>query len=83
MKRLTVILIALFMAVMPMRSQILIVSEEEYNSNRAQGTGTFNVMVPEQDVAYDQYLPLGNGWLVLGCLGGAYLLGKKRSRREE
>jgi hypothetical protein len=71
------------MAVVPMRSQILIVSEEEYNSNRAQGTGTFNVMVPTQDVAYDQYLPLGDAVLLLTGLAGAYLLGKQRNKKEE
>ena len=32
----------------------------------------------EDVISMDHYAPLGSGILVLGCLGGAYLIGKRR-----
>jgi hypothetical protein len=42
-------------------------------------------MVPVQNVDYDQweYVPLGNGLLLMVGLGGAYLLKKKRNQKTE
>lgn len=38
-----------------------------------------SVTIQEDDViSMDNYAPLGSGILVLGCLGGAYLIGKRR-----
>ena len=80
-KRLMITFAVLFMAIVPAKSQIFMLSEEEFNSNRAEGAGPFGVMVATQDVPYDQYVPLGGGWLLLTGLGGAYLL-KKRKKRQ-
>ena len=35
-------------------------------------------MVPEQNVTYDQYVPVGEGILLLAGLAGAYLVGKRK-----
>ena len=84
MKRLTVILIAMFMAVMPVRSQILIVSEDEFSSNsRNTSDAALGVMVPGENMDIDQFVPVGEALLLMTGLAGAYLLGKKKSRREE
>lgn len=32
----------------------------------------------EGDISLENFAPLGSGILVLGCLGGAYLIGKRR-----
>ena len=63
------------------QAQVLIMDmEEEANSNRADGDQTWLSLptIPELGSTFDQYAPLGSGMLVLGCLGGAYLLGKRR-----
>jgi len=36
--------------------------------------------VPQLGITIDQYAPLGGEILVLGCLGGAYLLSKRRRK---
>ena len=38
--------------------------------------------MPNLDVTYDQLAPVGEGLLLLGLLGGAYLLGKRRKEQE-
>ena len=79
MKKLIAIIAALMLATAPAMAQVFIMDEDEYNNGRA-GTDAngFGVMVPEQDVTYDQYLPLGEGIVVLAGLAGAYLLGKRK-----
>lgn len=65
----------------------MILTEEDVGINPRAGSATpgFGVMVPVQNVTYDQweYAPIGNGlWLLVG-LGGAYLLKKKSSQKKE
>jgi hypothetical protein len=65
-------------------AQILIVDDQEFLNSNRNGTSAENLpIIPQLGLTTDQYAPLGGGWLVLGCLGGAYLLGKKKGRREE
>ncbi len=78
MKKLIVIIAALMLATAPAMAQVFIMDEDEYNNGRVSDPAAFGVMVPEQDVTYDQYLPLGEGIVVLAGLAGAYLLGKRR-----
>lgn len=64
------------------KAQVFILDDHEFNSShraRYNDNGTLP-NPPELDVTYDQYAPLGSGVLVLGCLGGAYLLGKRRKK---
>ena len=35
----------------------------------------------ESDITFDSIAPLSGGMLVLGCLGGAYLIGKRRKEK--
>jgi len=63
-------------------AQILIMDEEEEDSERT-NTDESELelpMVPELGITIDQYAPLGGEILVLGCLGGAYLLGKRKRK---
>jgi len=68
------------MAMTPAMSQIFMISEDEYNGNRTPGDpGVLgSVMTPTQNINTDQYVPLGDGLLLLAGLGGAYLLGKRK-----
>ena len=66
------------------KAQIFIMSDEEYSNERVKGqVGGGLPFVPVQDVTTDQYAPLGGGTLLLGLLGGAYLLGQRRRKGDE
>ena len=80
-KRIITIAALMLMAVVPAMSQVFILEDEEWNNKRSTTDG-FGVMVPEQNVTYDQYVPAGEGILLLAGLAGAYLLGKRRKEQE-
>ena len=64
-------------------AQILIMDEEEEEDSERTNTNESELelpMVPELGITIDQYAPLGGEILVLGCLGGAYLLGKRKRK---
>ena len=64
------------------KAQVFIADEEEYiNSNRNVKNESELPFIPELGVTNDQYAPLGGGIAVLGLLGGAYLVGKRRNAR--
>lgn len=64
-------------------AQIFILSEDEYNnSNRAPSGGQVVPVVPQGQGTDWIYAPLGSGWLLLSGLGGLYLLGKGRKKKE-
>lgn len=65
------------------QAQILILDENEFNNNsRSNGSnGGMLPNIPGLNSTNDQYAPLGGGEvLLLSCLGGAYLLGRRRKR---
>jgi len=68
----------------PSQKQSSIRFEEEYlNSSRSRVTNGQLPIIPQLGSTQDQYAPLGGGVWILGCLGGVYLLGKRKNRREE
>lgn len=85
-KRLTTLtLLALLVGLQPVnhtQAQILILDENEFNNNsRAAGGGGMLPIIPTLNSTNDQYAPLGGGEvLLLSCLGGAYLLGRRKKR---
>ena len=92
MKKKSIIVTTLLAAVMllsvPSRAQVFIMEEDE-GSSRTSTNGNLPG-IPTLDIGYDQYddptnppyAPLGGELLVLGCLGGMYLLGRRRKERE-
>ena len=84
---LTVIMTAMLLLAVPVRAQIFIMDEEEGVGRRG-ATGGELPNIPGLNEGYDQfeddetYAPLGGGVLILGCLGGAYLRGKRRKEEE-
>ena len=62
----------------------IFITEEDYNNNRdpSDDNGGFPFIIhPDHDSTLD-YTPIGNGIWLLGCLGGAYLLGKRRKEED-
>ena len=80
-KRVITIIMAMLMAVVPTMAQVFIMEDDEsLNPRDPNGSITFNVMVPTEDTNTDQYIPLGEGVLLLSGLAGAYLL--RRQKRD-
>ena len=79
-KRLLTIVAALTMAITPTMAQVFI-GDDEWSDNRIQRSDEeFGVMVPAENVDYDQwkYVPVGEGLALLTGLGFVYLLGKHK-----
>ena len=76
-KRILTIVAALAMAITPAMAQVFM-DDEDYNNDRAWTNGDMGVMVPQQNVSYDQYVPVGEGLALLTSLGVVYLLGKRK-----
>ncbi len=56
--------------------------EENFRGSTAPAGGFIFIDDPEHDTSLD-YSPIGSGVWLLGALGGAYLLGKRRKKKEE
>lgn len=77
-KRILTIVAALTMAITPAMAQVFM-DEDGWTDSRVQAQGdNLGVMVPLENVQYDQYVPVGEGLFLLGGLGVAYLLGKRK-----
>lgn len=83
-KHCCLIIIALCLSFTPLFGQ-MILTEEDMGINARVGSSSsgLNVMVPVQNVNYDQYqyAPLGNCLWLLAGMGGAYLIQKKRRQK--
>ena len=80
---LTAITALAFVGMGTANAQVFLDDEDMSHSLRADATNDPDLpVIPELNVTYDQYAPLGGEVLVLGLLGGAYLLGKKRGSKE-
>lgn len=79
-KRIVTIILAMFMTLGSAMAQVFIMEDDEsMNPRDPNGEIVFNVMVNSQDASNDQYLPLGEGVLLLSCLAGAYLLRRRKT----
>ena len=83
---LTVILAMLLGLSFPTQAQIFIQEEDMGTNNRVSrdgdGIGPGHGGDTDLDPDPVEYTPLGGGALILGCLGGAYLLSRRRKERE-
>lgn len=81
MKRLLIILM-LFALTISANAQIFL-SEDEYSNRSGSDAGGIELpTIPDLDSPFDQFAPVGEGILLLGVLGGAYLLGKRKRGKE-
>ena len=80
MKKILLILTLLLTLASPMRAQVFVMEEEENEFRNVFGNGEWNnVIVHSSPDDQTNYVPLGDGLLLLAALGGAYLL-KKRNK---
>lgn len=71
----------LWPSMVPEVSGQIILQEEEFDVNWRNGENGDNIpMLPWLGLTTDQYAPLDGGLLLLGCLGGTYLLGKRKNK---
>lgn len=80
MKKIMILLTVVFLAVGPLKAQVFI-ADDEFEGMMRKDNPDFVLVSPIQGLSSDQYLPLGNGILLLAGLGGAYLL-KKRNKKK-
>ena len=81
MKKILLILTLFLTLAAPMRAQVFIMEEDENDRvNNVFGNGQWNNIIVHGS-ADDQtnWVPLGEGILMLTALGGAYLMRKKKS----
>ena len=76
-KKMMALMAAMLLTAGSCMAQIFI-TDEDQDGRKTASQDEFSVMVAEQNVAYDQYVPVGSSLLVLTGLGAAYLLGKRR-----
>lgn len=82
MKKILLIFSILLALAAPMRAQVFIMEEDENEFRNVFGNGEWNnVIVHGSPDDQTNWVPLGEGILLLSALGGAYLLRKKNKTK--
>ena len=76
-KNIVVLLTFLMLSVVPMKAQVFIM-DDEFEGVLRHGESEFVLVAPNEGHDGDQYVPIGEGVLLLTTLGGAYLLTKRK-----
>ena len=81
MKKILLIFTLFLTLAAPMRAQVFIMEEDENEFRNVFGNGEWNNIIVHGS-ADDQtnWVPLGNGIVLLSALGGVYLLGKRKEK---
>ena len=80
-KRFIAVIGLLLVMMCPVQAQVFIM-DEDMDGNIRVGESEFVVPVPYQGTDWDEYLPIGDGVLLLTALGGAYLLRKRKKSKD-
>ena len=75
------VLMLLLLSVTTATAQVFIL-DYEFEGTMRNPTEDFGLIVPIEGLDTDQYLPLGDGLLVLAALGGGYLLKKGAKKKK-
>ncbi|MBR4561795.1 MAG: hypothetical protein IKO23_07760 [Bacteroidales bacterium] len=75
-----ILLTVVFLSVGPLKAQVFI-ADDEFEGMMRKDNPDFALVSPLQGFSSDQYLPLGDGVLLLVGLGGAYLLRKRNKKK--
>ena len=76
-----IMMVMMLLASNPLHAQVFILDEEFEGQDRVDYEYVdWGLITPYQGGDLDQYLPLGDGVLALGLLGGAYLLAKRKKK---
>ena len=82
-KTITVVMMALMLASnLNLNAQIFIYDDEFEGTLRCE-SDEYGLIIGFEGGDADMYLPLGDGFLLLAGLGGAYLLTKRRKKQEQ
>jgi len=79
-KKVFMLMAAMLLLSMPLRSQVFL-TQEDLDSERDGQWEDIGLIIPIHEVDFDQaepWVPAGSGIAVLAALGGAYLLGKRK-----
>ena len=79
LKYILLIVVTVLLVACPAMAQVFIM-DDEFEGTMRQNTEDFGLIVPIEGLDSDQYLPIGDGLLVLAALGGAYLMGKRKKK---
>ena len=74
------LLLAMLLTVATATAQVFIM-DDEFEGTMRQNTEDFGLIVPIEGLDSDQYLPLGDGLLVLVVLSGEYLMKKRKKSK--
>lgn len=80
-KRFIAVIGLLLVMMCPVQAQVFIM-DEDMEGNIRVGENEFVVPVPYQGTDWDEYLPIGDGVMLLTALGGAYLLKKRKKSKD-
>ena len=83
MKKILLIITLFLTLAAPMRAQVFIMEEDENEFRNVFGNGEWNnVIVHGSPDDQMNFMPLGEGILLLTALGGAYLLSKGKTGKQ-
>lgn len=80
-KRFIAVIGLLLVLTNPTQAQVFLMDEDAGGNIRI-SESEFTVPVPYQGTDWDEFLPLGDGALLLTALGGAYLLRKRKKSKD-
>lgn len=88
LKKITLILVLMLLTFGSVRAQLILNEDDAGLSPRSgRTTGEFSVMVPVQNLNYDQFteeiVPLGEGFVLLLCMGGLYGIKKNKEKKNK
>ena len=77
-KTITIVVISLLLLVVGTAKAQIFLSEFDQGDNPRAESDDYGFIIGPQGGDADQYVPLGEGWLLLATLGGAYWLKKRK-----
>ena len=81
-RKIAIVLVTLTLLVSTYSEAQILIMDDEFEGNIRTGYQEFELVTPYQGGDFDQYLPLGDGWLLLVGTGSAYLLKKGRKKKK-
>lgn len=81
-RKIAMVLVTLTLLVSTYSEAQILIMDDEFEGNMRTGYQEFELVTPYQGGDFDQYLPLGDGWLLLVGMGSAYLLKKGRKKKK-
>ena len=81
-RKIAMVLVTLTLLVSVSSEAQILIMDDEFEGYIRTGYQEFELVTPYQGGDFDQYLPLGDGWLLLVGMGSAYLLKTGRKKKK-